>query len=63
VSVLHRVREVRISRGMTQAELASLIDMERCDISRLERHIRDPRLSTLRAIAKALKATLDELVA
>jgi transcriptional regulator with XRE-family HTH domain len=61
--VLHRVRQARQERGLTQRELALLLEMERTDLVKLEQRVRDPRLSTLRAIAKALKCTLDDLMA
>lgn len=53
-----RVRELRTSRGLTQAELAARIRSSQAAIARLEAGGVEPRLSTLDAIARALGAKL-----
>jgi len=62
------LRWFRCSRGMTQAELARLIRVNRrvpCRsyVTRLEGGGLDPRLSTVRSIARALKVKPWYLVA
>ena len=57
------LRELRLARGLTQAQVA-----ERCGtmvpvISNLERGITVPTLSTLLHLANALECTMGELVA
>ncbi len=57
------LRELRLARGLTQAQVA-----ERCGtmvpvISNLERGMTVPTLSTLLHLANALKCTMGELVA
>jgi transcriptional regulator with XRE-family HTH domain len=59
----HHLRELRLARGLTQAQVA-----ERCGtmvpvISNLERGMTVPTLSTLLHLANALQCTMGELVA
>lgn len=58
----HHLRELRLARGLTQAQVA-----ERCGtmvpvISNLERGMTVPTLSTLIHLANALECTLGKLV-
>lgn len=58
----HHLRELRLARGLTQAQVA-----ERCGamvpvISNLERGMTVPTLSTLIHLAAALECTMSELV-
>lgn len=48
------VREQRIGRGLSQERLGGACGLHRTEISLLERGARDPRLSTVVRIARAL---------
>lgn len=57
-----RVRKMRRYLDMSQEELANKIDTSRSYISALEHDEYEPKLETMRKIAKAFKISLDELV-
>lgn len=57
-----RVQERRIAKRLSQAELATLISVTSPHISNIERGKTKVSLPTLIEIARALDATLDELV-
>jgi ribosome-binding protein aMBF1 (putative translation factor) len=48
------LRQAREDAGMTQEDLANRIHTQKTNISRLERHAEDVKLSTLRRVARAL---------
>lgn len=50
-----RVRETREAAELTQEGLAKLLRVPRTNVVRLENDPRDVRLSTVEAVAKALK--------
>jgi transcriptional regulator with XRE-family HTH domain len=57
-----RLRELRTAAGLTQQTLAVKAGLSVSVVAHIESgRIPDPRLSTLRALAKALGASLDEL--
>lgn len=56
------VRDVRVSRGLTQGSLAELIGVEPETISRLERGVALPSLVKLEEIALALRVSLGAMV-
>jgi transcriptional regulator with XRE-family HTH domain len=56
------MREARKRRGLTQERLAFAMRMHRTEISLLERGERDPRLSTLVRLARALDCTPSSLL-
>ena len=58
----NRISELRRNKGMTQAVLAELSEIEPSHISHIERAATKLSLPTLVAIANALEVTLDELV-
>lgn len=58
----HRIREVRLSKGLSQQRLAEMLGMERTDVVRLELRTLDPRISTLQRIASALGCDVGELL-
>jgi transcriptional regulator with XRE-family HTH domain len=64
IAVANRLREVRRSRGLTQAELAVAAELSRRHVERLEAGNRRTRRSTLSRIAEALgdPSLEDELV-
>lgn len=55
-----KLREFRLQRGLTQAELAEKLDKAVETISNIERGSVAPSLETLEAIAKTLKVPLRE---
>lgn len=57
-----RIRKIRRHLDMTQEELANKVGTSRSHISLLEHDEYEPKLDTVKKIAKALKISLDELV-
>jgi transcriptional regulator with XRE-family HTH domain len=57
------VRELRRRRAISQERLALESQLDRTFISLLERGLRQPSLTTILQIAKALEVTPEELVA
>jgi len=58
-----RIREFRIKAGVTQEDLAHKVGVTVHTIWRLENDSRvNPRLGTLRAVAKALGVSLAEII-
>ena len=56
------IRKYRKAKGLTQNELAEIIGSSQHRIANYERGIREPRLSTIEAIANALDVTVPELL-
>ncbi len=56
------IRRRRQIAGITQAELGPCIHMERENVSRLERGLHMPRISTLYAVAHALGVSVGALL-
>lgn len=56
-----KIKGLRISKGMTQEDLAAKTDLSVRTIQRIENDEVDPRFYTLNLIAKALKVSLDSL--
>ena len=56
-----RVRELRLSKGLSQEELAFRVKIHRTYIGGIERGERNPSLKNIVAIANALGVTLSEL--
>lgn len=56
-----RIRELRISRGLTQAELAKSCGLHRTFIGSVERGERNVAVLNLRLIAKSLRVPLPDL--
>ena len=57
-----RLREWREKRGLSLRKLADLSGIHYVTLARIEAGLIDPRLSTLRKLAKALKVTITQLV-
>lgn len=57
-----RLKKLRAGRKMTQEVLAEKAGISRTYLARLELGQQDPTLTTLKHLAKALKATVGELV-
>jgi HTH-type transcriptional regulator/antitoxin HipB len=56
--ILKQLRQARTNRGLTQGELASRSGLGQSQISQLEWGIVDPRLSTIRDLARVLDLEL-----
>jgi DNA-binding XRE family transcriptional regulator len=55
----YQIARLRIRRGLTQAQLAEIVDVQEATITRLESSSRIPSLSLLRRIAAALNARIE----
>jgi transcriptional regulator with XRE-family HTH domain len=62
MSFAERLRRLRLERGLTWYRLAKLSGVTKQGLAKLERPGSDPRLSTLRKLAKAFGLSLSELV-
>jgi transcriptional regulator with XRE-family HTH domain len=58
----HNLRSQRTRLGLSQEALGDACNLHRTEISLLERAGRDPRLSTIVRLARALKITPAELL-
>lgn len=56
------IRKTRKERGWTQEDLADASDLAPVQISRIERGVREIRLTTLVRLTEALKVTADDLL-
>lgn len=57
-----RIKETREIKGLTQEELAALVDLSPTHISVIERGQKVPKLDTFVAIANALDVSADSLL-
>ena len=57
-----RIQEVRKSRGITQSELAQMVDLSTKYISNIECGFKTPKLNTFVAIANALQCDANSLL-
>jgi DNA-binding XRE family transcriptional regulator len=57
-----RIRGARERVSLTQQELARRSGISQESLSRIETGLRDPRVSTLRALARGMDLTLDQLL-
>lgn len=55
------VKRIRRGRGYTQVQLAAKAEVDPATLSRIERGVADPNLSTLRRIAEALNVSVPDL--
>lgn len=62
LTIGRRIRQLRSARGMTLEELAAAVERAPSQLSMIETGKREPKLTLLRAIAKALGATVDQLL-
>lgn len=56
-----KIKEIRINRGLTQKELSKLSRISESYIGDLERNEKEPTISILCRIAKALEVDIKEL--
>ena len=57
-----RIKDIRVSRNLTQLELAKVLKVKRSTVSMWEQGKSEPRASMLKKIAEALNCTIDELI-
>jgi transcriptional regulator with XRE-family HTH domain len=57
------LRRLRKAGKLTQEQLAAKAEIHPTEVSRLERAVRDPRLSTITRLAKGLGVSAEKLVA
>ncbi|WP_394279849.1 helix-turn-helix domain-containing protein [Microbacterium sp.] len=62
LTIGRRIRQLRTARGMTLDELASAVERAPSQLSMIENGKREPKLTLLRTIAKALGVTIDALL-
>ncbi|KAA9108492.1 helix-turn-helix domain-containing protein [Microbacterium rhizomatis] len=62
LTIGRRIRQLRSERGMTLEELAATVDRAPSQLSMIENGRREPKLTLLQAIARALGTTLDALL-
>ncbi len=63
LTIGRRIRQLRTARGLTLEELASAVDRAPSQLSMIETGKREPKLTLLRAIARALGSTIEEILA
>lgn len=56
------IAELRRAKGLTQAQLAEMIDLEQEAVSRWERGARVPTLHRLQQLSDALECSVDQLL-
>lgn len=57
-----KIKEIRISKGLDQKQLADMVGISKSSISEWENCKRVPRMSTLRKIAEALGVDVWEII-
>src|SRR6478735_11539378 len=62
LTIGRRIRQLRTQRGMTLDELAAAVDRAPSQLSMIENGRREPKLTQLRAIARALGVQLEMLL-
>lgn len=56
------LKRLRLAAGLTQMELSNRSGLDMAEISRLERGVKDPRLSTIVRLATGLEVDARDLV-
>lgn len=59
---MQKLKEKRIKKGLTQEQLGQMVGVSYRTIYQYESGRREPSLNILRALANALKCTIDEIV-
>ncbi len=62
LAIGRRIRQLRTERGLTLDDLAAAVDRAPSQLSMIENGKREPKLSLLHAIARALHTTLDTIL-
>ena len=55
------LKQIRLEKGMTRETLSQLSGISKGHLSKIERQEREPKISTLILIAKALKVDVNNL--
>lgn len=58
-----RIKDLRIEKGLTQTQLASLIGVSQKAIDYWERNVNEPKASYIIALVKCFEITYDEFFA
>ena len=61
IAIGERIRNLRISKGMTQKQLAMKLHVSNCAVSRYEKGKADPELSTLDDLASLFQVDYNYL--
>lgn len=56
------IRRIRLAKGMTQGDLCRKLEVDCAYMSNIESGKKNPTLSTIERIAKALSVSVDELL-
>jgi len=56
------LKEIRLSKGIKQVEIAKILGVDRSFVSNLEKGKTNPTLSTIKRIADALGVSVDRLL-
>ena len=56
------IRRIRLTKDMTQGDLCRKLEVDRAYMSNIESGKKNPTLSTIERIAKALGVTINELL-
>lgn len=62
VSFGDNLKRIRITKNISQGDLAKMVNMHATHISRYERNVTTPSIEGLKKIANALEISVDELV-
>lgn len=57
-----KLREIRLSKKLSQGDVAEVLGVHRSYISGLERGVRNPSLVTVQKIARALGVSAEKLI-
>jgi len=57
-----KIKEIRLKKKLSQGDIARILGVHRSYISGLERGARNPSLTTVQKVAKALKVNAKELI-
>ena len=58
----NNIKRIRLKKGMSQGDICRATGMDRGYVSRVENGLKNPTISNLEKIAKALGVTPDELL-
>jgi len=56
------LRVIRVNKGITQSELAKMVNVDKSFVSNIENGKNNPTLSTITSLAKALGVSANELL-
>lgn len=56
------MKKIRLAKGMTQGDICRKLEVDRAYISNIESGNKNPTLSTITNLAKALGVSIDEML-